>query len=200
MAPTVWDETLTDHKRRQRERILQTAAELIAERGMADVAMSVLARRAGVARATLYNYFPDIEHVVTALVADQAARFRRRLDQQLAEAADPPERLHRYLLAVHEWATRRTGRHHTDRRPSPQLLTVVHEPLTGLRELLATIVADGVTTGVFAADIDPNAHAELIFKLLMDPAAADPDGRQQLVRFIQRGLTPPDNIHDGGPN
>jgi len=93
VAATAWADTLSDHKRRQREHILRTAADLISERGVGEVAMSVLARRAGVARATLYNYFPDFEHVVAAVVADQAARFRRHLDQQLAATADPADRV-----------------------------------------------------------------------------------------------------------
>lgn len=188
--PSVWDDTLTEHKRRQRERILRTAADLIAERGMADVAMSVLARRAGVARATLYNYFPDLEHVVAALVAEQAARFRHGLDQQLAEATDPAEQLRRYLVAVHEWTGRRGGRAHTGRKPSAELLAVVHEPLADLRELLAGILADGVGAGMFADGIDPALHAGLIFKLVTDPAVTGPAERDQLLRFVARGLAP----------
>jgi AcrR family transcriptional regulator len=37
--------------------------------------MTALARRSGVARATLYNYFPDVEQVLEALVAAQVSQF-----------------------------------------------------------------------------------------------------------------------------
>jgi AcrR family transcriptional regulator len=203
MAPTIWSDSLTSHKQRQREHIVRTAGQLMAEQGTANVAMSVLARRAGIARATLYSYFPDIERVVTAVVADQAARFRTQLDQRLAEASSPRERLRRYLLEVHQWAGQRgRSRGHQDsrRKLSPHLLAVVHEPLTDLRELLAAILTDGVTHNVFAADIDPRLHAEFILKLLMDSTATGPAARDQLLRFVQRGLAAPPipTAADGG--
>jgi AcrR family transcriptional regulator len=193
MAPTIWQDSLTSHKERQREQILRAAADIIAERGAANVAMSALARRAGVARATLYNYFPDIERVIAALVADQAKRFRHRLDLQLAKASSPSERLRRYLVAVHDWAAQR-GRSHAGQRDgggrlSPHLFAVIHEPLTDLRELLTAILTEGVSQQAFAADIDPPLHAEMILGLLTDPTAGGPAARDHLVRFIERGLT-----------
>lgn len=192
MTPTVWEDSLTEHKRRQRAHILRVAADLIGEQGAANVAMSTLARRAGVARATLYNYFPDIERVLAAVVAEQAARFRTDLDHQLATAPDPARRLHRYLLAVHEWTARRDrsrgGHGNPGRKLSPQLSAVIHEPLAGLRALLATILADGIAGGVFARDIDPALHADFVFKLVTEPGTAETGARDQLVRFVERGL------------
>jgi AcrR family transcriptional regulator len=192
MAPTIWEDSLTGHKQRQRAHILRVAADLAAEQGAANVAMSTLARRAGIARATLYNYFPDVERVLAAVVADQAARFRADLDRRLATAPDPAERLHHYLLAVHQWAASR-GRSHIDRgrKLSPQLSAVIHEPLAGLRELLASILAEGVARRTFATDIEPRLHAEFIFKLLTEPAAAGSDAGDQLIRFVERGLREP---------
>jgi AcrR family transcriptional regulator len=192
MTPTIWTDTLSGHKQRQREHILQTAAQLIAERGAADMAMSALARRAGIARTTLYHYFPDAERVLVALVSDQAARFRAELDRRLSEATNSDEQLTRYLVAVHGWATRRErarGRHADGgRKLSPHLLAVVHEPLADLRDLLANIVAGGVADGTFAGDIDPRLHADLILKLVTDPAVATERARDQLVRFVRHGL------------
>jgi AcrR family transcriptional regulator len=45
-----------------------------------------------VARATLYTYFPDFEHVLHALVQDEVDRLHDRLDQQLADLHDPGQR------------------------------------------------------------------------------------------------------------
>ncbi len=105
MAPSIWSDSLATHKQRLREHIVGTAGELLAERGLGGVSMSLLAQRAGIARATLYNHFPDFERVLAALVADEVARFRVQLDRHLADASDPVERLRRYLVAVHDWAT-----------------------------------------------------------------------------------------------
>jgi AcrR family transcriptional regulator len=194
MAPSVWSDSLANHKQRLREHIIHTAADLVAELGTADVPMSLLARRAGIARATLYNYFPDFERVLTALVADQVARFRTHLDQQLATVSDPPERLRRYLLAVHRWSARQrqqrpaTNHRDTTGKLSPHVIAAMHEPLTELRDVLTGILAAGVADRSFATDIDPSRHAGFILKLLLDPGSAT-GSPAQLLRFIERGLT-----------
>jgi AcrR family transcriptional regulator len=203
MAPTIWTDSLATHKQRLRQHIVHTAAELLAERGLGEVSMSLLAQRAGIARATLYNHFPDFERVLAALVADQVARFRKQLDRHLADAPDPAERLRRYLLAVHDWAAqqrrqptkradtpRPTSRNHA---LSPQVVATTHQPLGQLREILEQILVDAIASHAVHPDIDPGLHADLVLKLLLDPRqpttghtpSAD---RDQLVRFVLRGL------------
>ncbi|GAA4840010.1 TetR family transcriptional regulator [Saccharopolyspora rosea] len=62
-------------------RILRTAADLAADRGLDRVQMIDVARDAGVAIGTLYRYFPSKTHLYTAVMADQVERLR---------AATPP--------------------------------------------------------------------------------------------------------------
>ncbi len=204
MAPSIWTDSLATHKQRLRQHIVRTAAELLAERGLGDVSMSLLAQRAGIARATLYNHFPDFERVLAALVADQVARFRVQLDRHLAAAADPAERLRRYLVAVHDWATRQRqqpSKRNDTARPtsrtrtlSPQVVTATHEPLSQLHEILEQILTDAIASHAIHPDTDPRLHADLILKLLLDPrqpatAGCTPGAeRDQLVRFVLRGL------------
>jgi AcrR family transcriptional regulator len=51
-----------------RERILDTAYELFAQRGIRDVGVDELIERAGVAKATLYRYFSSKEDLVDAFL------------------------------------------------------------------------------------------------------------------------------------
>jgi AcrR family transcriptional regulator len=62
-------------KARTRQFIAETAARLFAERGYENVAVIDVARAAGVAEKTVYNYFPAKEH----LLLDQDADLRDRL-------------------------------------------------------------------------------------------------------------------------
>jgi AcrR family transcriptional regulator len=198
MAQSIWDDSIAGHKQRLREHILDTAADLIGEHGAADVPMALLARRAGIARATLYNYFPDFERVLSALVAHEVARLRTRLDRQPA-GGDPVARLHQYLTVVYDWAARqrqprsRTTPRVARRKLAPSAIAAMHEPLAELRQILAGILADGVAAGGFPPDIHPGLHADLIHKILLDPAQATtqtpPVIRDQVLRFIHRGLT-----------
>ena len=60
-------------------RMLEAAAHLAAERGLEGVQMSEVARRAEVAIATLYRYFPSKTHLFVAVLADQVDRLGTRL-------------------------------------------------------------------------------------------------------------------------
>jgi AcrR family transcriptional regulator len=62
-------------KARTRQFIAETAARLFAERGYENVAVIDVARAAGVAEKTVYNYFPAKEH----LLLDQDDDLRDRL-------------------------------------------------------------------------------------------------------------------------
>ena len=45
---------------------LDTTAALVREHGLASVTMSQIAAAAGIGRATLYKYFPDVEAILVA--------------------------------------------------------------------------------------------------------------------------------------
>ena len=80
--------------RRNQERLLDAARELIAERG-AGVPLEDVAKRAGVGIATLYRRFPDRDALLRAVVLD--ALTRTRLAAERAAELDPFEALATYL-------------------------------------------------------------------------------------------------------
>jgi AcrR family transcriptional regulator len=67
-----------------RNRIVEVARDLFATRGL-DVPMAAIARRAGVAVATLYRRFPTKESLVLAAFADQFAHCASIVDDALAD-------------------------------------------------------------------------------------------------------------------
>jgi AcrR family transcriptional regulator len=75
----------------QRVRILDAARFLFASRGFDAVAMSEVAARAGVARATVFNHFGSKHALVEAITAGVFDYYAVMLDQALAdEAASTP--------------------------------------------------------------------------------------------------------------
>ena len=80
-------------RKRKRDRILAAAIELLVERGYRRTNMEDVARRAGVAKGTVYLYFPNKGTVLlTALAAEEERAFARILP--LFEASvDPRDRL-----------------------------------------------------------------------------------------------------------
>jgi len=79
-------------KEATRQRILETARELFAQRGLEAATTRELAARAGIAAGTLFNYFPSKEALALALVGEALEaghadfRARRRGDEGLEEA------------------------------------------------------------------------------------------------------------------
>ena len=86
VMPRLWNETIEAHRRAVREAILETTARLVAERGLRSVTMSQIAEEAGIGRATLYKYFPDVEAI---LIAWHERHVSGHLEQ-LAELRDQP--------------------------------------------------------------------------------------------------------------
>ena len=63
---------LATHPREDaRGRILETAYELFSRRGIRDVGVDEVVRRAGVAKATLYRHFPSKDELVLAFLAQR---------------------------------------------------------------------------------------------------------------------------------
>ncbi|PZT70700.1 TetR family transcriptional regulator [Streptomyces sp. SW4] len=73
--------------RRNRERLLDAARAVFAERGI-DAPMAAVARRAGVGVATLYRHFPTRDALVRGAFAQQMETCARALTEALA-APDP---------------------------------------------------------------------------------------------------------------
>ncbi len=77
-------------QKRSREmvsRLLDATAATIAERGLIDATTNHIAERAGVSIGSLYQYFPDKESMVEALLERMAAEVSRRFRRR-AEAVD----------------------------------------------------------------------------------------------------------------
>jgi len=82
--------------RRNRERLLGAATELILEIG-GEPSRDAVAERAGVGIATLYRHFPDQQTLLHAVVLDVLDRTIDRGEAALAESVTGGEALRRYM-------------------------------------------------------------------------------------------------------
>jgi AcrR family transcriptional regulator len=80
--------------------ILEAAEQTFAERGIHGARMEDVASRAGVAVGTLYNYFGDKKHVVTALLDGHRVELLGRLDAALSPRRPFAEALVAWLDAA----------------------------------------------------------------------------------------------------
>ncbi|WP_299168264.1 TetR/AcrR family transcriptional regulator [uncultured Arthrobacter sp.] len=85
--PKLWTDTVEGHRHAVRAAVLDAVAVLIAEAGFSGVSMTRVADHAGVTRATLYKYFPDVETLLAAWHERQVGEHLAGLDKIRSEAA-----------------------------------------------------------------------------------------------------------------
>lgn len=94
-----WDAARSSFRDDQRRHIAQTALQMLMESGSAALTMSALADQAGISRQTLYRYFPDLDQVLEASVADLPAMDEAFRASILSEG-DPRVQVHRATDAL----------------------------------------------------------------------------------------------------
>jgi AcrR family transcriptional regulator len=81
-----------------RERILNTAYDLFAQRGVRAVGVDEVIERAGVAKATLYRHFPSKDELVLGFLVERERRWtRERVESGALQRGITPEE---QLLAI----------------------------------------------------------------------------------------------------
>ena len=154
--PKLWTETLDDHRRAVRDAALDTTARLVAERGLPSVTMSQIAKEAGIGRATLYKYFPDVEAV---LIAWHERQIDRHL-QQLAEARGRSDGPDGQLEAVLEaFAVIQYTHHGTELAAALHRGEHVARAQRRLSGFIEDLIADGAEAGRLRGDVPPGELA-----------------------------------------
>jgi len=150
-----WADVLDEHRARQRRQIMTVALDLVAERGLAGVSMSALAQRAGISRATLYHYFPDLEQVLLAWVGEEVDSFVAELARELSGLDDPVAQLQRIVdahVTAFSGAEHRFGADLLQSDAlSPKVREEVGRHLSALRGLVASVLEEGRRAGCFGA-------------------------------------------------
>ncbi|GAA1604628.1 MULTISPECIES: TetR/AcrR family transcriptional regulator [Kribbella] len=91
--PKLWSETIDTHRRTVRDAILEAGWALVSERGLMSVTMTQIAEKAGIGRATLYKYFPDVETVLAAQHERHVAAHLEQLTALREQPGGPAQRL-----------------------------------------------------------------------------------------------------------
>lgn len=86
---------------KRRNRILDAGMKLALSNGVRATTMQALAREAGVAKPTLYSYFPDKMALFAAIAQRLLVELKQLVEQGLAEPGDVSERVANALIAKH---------------------------------------------------------------------------------------------------
>jgi AcrR family transcriptional regulator len=147
-------------------RIIDAAMALIAERGLAAVTISEVAKGAGVARQTVYNHFADVDAIVLAVQHRHDPTSVAQIEALLETAATPTQKVELYVrhaIASHESSG---GAMALRSSLGPQAREELEAHRAAATEFLAAIIETGVKDGSFSANTDPGICAALINGML----------------------------------
>ena len=113
MPPRIWTDTVDAHRVEVRSAILTSAWHLVVEDGLFAVTMSRIAEVAGISRATLYKYFPNVESILATHHLQHVDAHLRQLEALAAGQGEPLDRLTAVASAWVE-ICRRRHEHGTD--------------------------------------------------------------------------------------
>jgi AcrR family transcriptional regulator len=150
--PKLWTDSIDAHRRAVRAATLDSTARLVARHGLRGVTMAQIAEHAGIGRATLYKYYPDVEAILVAWHERHVANHLAELERARDEARDDSVRLaavlEAYALIAHE-------------HPSGELAAALHrrEHVAHARAHVQHLVTDLIRADVDArrvrADVPP---------------------------------------------
>ena len=156
--PKLWKETIDAHRRSVRDATLDAAADVVASRGLTAVTMSEIAERAGIGRATLYKYFPDVPSILAAWHERQVNDHLARLAQARAHGGGTVGRLHAVVRTYALIQLERGGAH--GREPhGAALVAVLHgdrklvDAHGQLHDMIEQLITDAAAQGHVRGDV-----------------------------------------------
>lgn len=171
--------------------IIEAAFELFAEKGFSATRMDEIARKAGISKGSLYNYFKSKEAIFEAIVTEDIIPIIDQIEEAIVTKEEDPEETIRCLIngmIAHNKGTRleiipklivsESGNF-------PDLTSFfVNQVIKRTRNIIKRVIQNGIDQGSFI-DCDP----EIAARLLLAPVIQD-----QIWNY---SLKPFDDGYDG---
>jgi TetR/AcrR family transcriptional regulator, fatty acid metabolism regulator protein len=149
------------------QQIIEAAIRVFARKGYYNSRVSDIARAAGIAAGTIYLYFDTKQEILISLFRDKMAAFVAAAWRAIAEERDAITKVRRLVYLHFEILERQ-----------PDLAEVVQvelrqgqkffrgpatQEIAGYFALIASILEEGVATGLFRADLPVKLAAKMLF-------------------------------------
>lgn len=194
MTQTSADSQMTD----TRELIVESAFACFGKQGLQKVTIVDIARRAGVSRSTIYEYFSDKASIVEACAEHASQQFYR----EMTKAMDPSSTLEDKLCAAAVFVTQARRVIASEKYFDEDAISLLLTKDAGVLlrecvEFFAPYLSAARLTGEVRKDLDIEAAGEwfarILFSLFSTPSSTldmdDPDVAAEFVRaHVVRGF------------
>jgi len=186
--PRIWTDSIEAHRQAVRDATLDATASLVAEHGLRSVTMAQVAQAAGIGRATLYKYFPDLDAILVAWHERQIASHLAEFAQVRDGAGTSHKRLEAALQRYAEVQRNHHGSELAALLHSGEHVTRAQQHLHGL---LAALLVDAAADGTVRDDVPPDELASYCLSALTAAAGVSSKAaRDRLVQVTLAGLGP----------
>lgn len=151
----------------RREEIVQSALKLAADNSVKKITSQAIAERVGIAQPTIFRHFKTLDAIFVAAIEWVAGGLFKSLEGTIRTDEPADVRLHRLLERQLDHISRHPGipRLLFSERlqaESPLLKTVAQKVMGEYSQLLTRLLAEGVESGCFGKDVDPEVTARMV--------------------------------------
>ena len=185
-------------ERSTRNRLIEAAAELIAEEGYERVGILAVAKRAGLTNGAIYGNFRDKAHLLVAAIEMRLHRVFDSVEQSRRERRAPLEAIHlvarSMALDTQEADRRLVVEAYSAAWRDPEIGALVRERLERIESMIAALGEQARVEGALAPAVDPATLARfgmavvLGYHLIHTAGVPDPD-RESWVRLTDRVIS-----------
>ncbi|MCA9681361.1 MAG: TetR/AcrR family transcriptional regulator [Myxococcales bacterium] len=182
--PRISADTIAAHREETWARLQVSFLEVLQERGFAALSLAEVARRAGVARNTIYNYATDKHGLLVAVVGASVEAFVTELLTDGAAGGDPRERLAALVRKVVPYFERDGGLpllNAPDEVLQPEVAAALAAAVEPIMAMLEELLAEGSRLGLFRALPERRLVVDLIVGVMTSARRAVLTGQDSEV-------------------
>ncbi len=188
--PRITAATVAEHREQRRDALLDAATAVLRERG--DVTVGAVAKRAGISRTAVYEYYNSAADLIADVLVDELTMWIDHLEAAVDGIDDPRERLSTWIRTALAYVA--DGRHSLVRAAGRSDLPPVRRAqVQSLHQRLAGSVHGALRE---LGSADPDRLASYIWSVTEAATRHIESGRDAdeeidaAIRFALAGITP----------
>ena len=109
MSPRIQAATVVEQRQMRQRQLIDAALSIALESGAANITVAAVAKRAGLARSSMYEYFSSSADLIADLVIEELALYQKRLAQAVMGTQDPYQHIELWIAEALQYVV--DGRH-----------------------------------------------------------------------------------------